>query len=144
MDGEPISGYALATTNNRMELTAVIRGLEATPVGSQVRVFTDSQYVANHLVSLQAWQRARWQRGKGYHKRSIPNADLWQQLLEVSQRRKVQMVWVRGHNGVPENERVDQLAGRESQRAAEQLRELQAGDEPCQPMLSDFNMPVDF
>lgn len=98
------AGYRL-TTNNRMELLAVIAGLEALKIpGSHVTVYSDSQYVVNAIDKgwVFGWER------KNFHEKK--NADLWRRFLSVYRRHKVKMQWVRGHAGVPENERCDQLA----------------------------------
>lgn len=94
----------LKTTNNRMELLAVIRGLELLKKPCSVTVFSDSKYVVDSVSKgwLQGWVQ------KGLEKRK--NADLWGQYLQAANRHKVNFVWVKGHNGHPLNERCDQLA----------------------------------
>lgn len=93
------------TTNNRMELLAVIKGLEAlTKPGMDVMVFSDSKYVIDAIEKR--WLNAWVQKGFAGKK----NKDLWLRYLEVSKLHKVKFTWVRGHNGHPENERCDQLA----------------------------------
>jgi len=97
-------GYRL-TTNNRMELLAVIVGLEAlTKEGLEVHVFSDSKYVVDAINK--GWVR-KW-RKVGYKDKKNP--DLWERLLKVHDRHRVTFHWVRGHNGDPRNERVDALA----------------------------------
>jgi ribonuclease HI len=93
------------TTNNRMEMTAAIRALEALkrPVGG--RVYTDSQYV---LKGISEWIHG-W---KTSARQPVKNADLWQQLDTLSQPHKLEWIWVKGHAGHPENERADALANR--------------------------------
>ena len=100
--GEP------ATTNNRMELTAVIRALEALKSPSEVEIHTDSQYVKNGIETwIHGWKRNGW---KTADKKPVKNGDLWQALDEARQRHKVEWHWVKGHAGHPENERADELA----------------------------------
>lgn len=98
------AGYRL-TTNNRMELLAVIVGLEALRNdGCEVTVYSDSQYVVNAVEKgwVFGWER------KGFAKKKNP--DLWQRFLRVYRRHKVKFVWIKGHASIPENERCDQLA----------------------------------
>jgi len=96
------------TTNNRMELTAVIRGLEALRRPCRVRVHTDSQYVQKGVTEwLPQWKRRGW-RTAG--RRPVRNADLWQRLEAAAQPHRVEWHWVRGHAGHAENERADRLA----------------------------------
>lgn len=106
-----------ATTNNRMELQAAISALAAlTRDGVTVDLYTDSQYVQKGMNEWRhGWKRANWLR-KG---QPIPNAALWQQLDELDQRHRVRWLWVRGHDGHPENERVDQLAVEAAREARE-------------------------
>lgn len=102
--GEP------ATTNNRMELTAVIRALAALKRPSSVEVYTDSEYVMKGITEwLAAWKRRGW---KTADRKPVKNADLWRELDEVARRHQVKWHWVRGHAGHPENERADALANR--------------------------------
>lgn len=105
-----LSGYEPATTNNRMELTAVIEGLRYLPNRSaSVTVHTDSQLVVKGMTEwIGGWQRKNWRKSDGD---PVLNAELWQALLVESQRLgQVRWQWVRGHSGVPLNERADQLA----------------------------------
>lgn len=102
--GEP------ATTNNRMELTAVIRALEAMKRPVQARVHTDSQYVQKGISEwIHGWKRNGW---KTSDKKPVKNADLWQQLDVLAAQHRVEWLWVRGHAGDPGNERADALANR--------------------------------
>jgi len=102
--GEPL------TTNNRMELLAVIRALEAIDQGKPLRVFTDSQYVQKGITEwITNWQRRGW---KTASKQPVKNSDLWKELVALSDSRAVEWRWVRGHNGHPGNERADELANR--------------------------------
>lgn len=121
-------GFRL-TTNNRMELLAVISGLEALKKPCRVRVFSDSKYVVRAIE--QGWAR-RW-RSRGWMRtpeEKAKNADLWRRYLEVAERHQVRLEWVRGHAGVEENERCDALAVAASK--AEDLLE-DAGYEPPPP-----------
>lgn len=102
--GEP------ATTNNRMELTAVIRALEALSPGTSVRVYTDSQYVQKGITQwIHDWKRRGWRTAD---KKPVKNQDLWMRLDEVARGHEVEWHWVRGHSGHPENERADALANK--------------------------------
>ncbi len=93
------------TTNNRMELLAVIIGLEAIKKpGAQVKVFSDSQYVVDAVNKGWIWS---WQK-KGF--KGKKNIDLWQRFIPAYQRHDVQFQWIKGHSGIPENERCDELA----------------------------------
>lgn len=103
-----LSGFAAETTNNRMELCAVIAGLEALKRPCQVRVTTDSQYVQRGITEwIHGWRRNGWKNSK---KEEVVNRDLWERLWELSRPHQVEWVWVRGHAGHPENERCDELA----------------------------------
>lgn len=102
------AGY-LQTTNNRMELLAVIKGLEMLKTGCEVTVFSDSKYIVDAFRQkwVDSWQKNNWKRGK---KEEVKNQDLWKRLLALMEPHKVSFEWVRGHNGHPENERCDELA----------------------------------
>ena len=104
-----ISGAEAATTNNRMELTAAIQGLNAVTRPSDIVIVTDSEYVKKGITEwLENWHKRNW---KGANGKPIKNVDLWQQLeLAVKQHKQVKWEWVRGHSGHPENELADQLA----------------------------------
>lgn len=96
------------TTNNRMELTAVIRALEALKRPSRVRVHTDSQYVQKGISAwIHAWKRRDW---RTVDRKPVKNSDLWRRLDELAAVHDVEWIWVRGHAGHPENERADELA----------------------------------
>jgi ribonuclease HI len=104
---ELCGGEAL-TTNNRMELTAVIRALEALRPGSRVRLHTDSQYVQQGIKEwIHSWKRRGWRTAD---KKPVKNEDLWRRLDELAGQHDVEWLWVRGHNGHPGNERADELA----------------------------------
>lgn len=104
-----ISGGDKQTTNNRMELSAVIEALRALKEPCIVSLTTDSQYVVNSVTKgwVYNWLKKGWMKTKT---EPVPNADLWQQLLPLLRQHEVSFVWVRGHNGHPENERCDELA----------------------------------
>lgn len=96
------------TTNNRMELTAVIEALSALKRRCEVMVYTDSQYVQKGVQEwLAGWKRRGWKNSEG---KPVANADLWQKLDEVLTRHDVKWQWVKGHAGHPGNERADALA----------------------------------
>ncbi|HDK37418.1 MAG TPA: ribonuclease HI [Thiolapillus brandeum] len=98
------------TTNNRMELQAVIEGLMALTRPSRVTVVTDSQYVKNGMTQwIHNWKRNGW---KTAARKPVKNADLWQQLDALVHQHDVHWEWVKGHSGHPENERADELANR--------------------------------
>ena len=103
-------GGESATTNNRMELTAVIRALEALKRPVSGRVHTDSQYVLKGISEwIHGWKRNGW---KTASKQPVKNADLWERLDALSRQHKLEWIWVKGHAGHPENERADALANR--------------------------------
>ena len=103
-----LSGGDCETTNNRMELTGVIKGLEAIKEPCEVTVYSDSKYVCDAVTK--GWA-ASW-RAKGWRRSSGPalNPDLWEALLNLLEKHKVKFVWIKGHAGHPENERCDLLA----------------------------------
>lgn len=103
-------GADAQTTNNRMELLAVIQGLESLNRSSRVRVTTDSQYVKNGITQwIHNWKRNGW---KTAAKKAVKNADLWLRLDQAVARHQLEWEWVKGHAGHPENERADALANR--------------------------------
>ena len=103
-----LHGAEAKTTNNRMELMAVIRALESLLQPSQVRVVTDSQYVALGMTRwIHSWRRKGWKTESGS---PVKNRDLWQMLWDRAEKHRLTWEWVRGHDGHPENERVDALA----------------------------------
>jgi ribonuclease HI len=104
---ELFGGQAL-TTNNRMELTAVIESLSALKQPSNVVLYTDSQYVRQGITQwIHNWKARGW---KTADKKPVKNADLWRRLDDVAGQHRVEWRWVRGHNGDPGNERADALA----------------------------------
>jgi ribonuclease HI len=103
-----LSGHSPATTNNRMEMTAVIEALNALKGPCEVKLHTDSKYVIDGITKwIFGWQKNGW---KNSQKKDVLNADLWQALLDAKRRHKVSWHWVKGHDGHPENERADKLA----------------------------------
>lgn len=102
------SGYEKNTTNNQMELTAVIRALNAARKHNEVEIHTDSQYVKNGTqIWLAQWKNNNW---KTAAKKPVKNKELWQQLDAIVQTKKIHWVWVKGHAGNEMNERCDELA----------------------------------
>lgn len=101
-------GY-VKTTNNRMELMAVIAGLEALNRPCDVEIYSDSQYVVNAFNQhwLDAWIKKGWKRGKN---EPVKNVDLWKRLLEAIKPHHASFIWVKGHDGHAQNERCDDLA----------------------------------
>ena len=98
------------TTNNRMELTAVIRALESLQHSREIEVYTDSQYVQKGISEwLPAWKRRGWRTAD---KKPVKNADLWRELEQRAAAHRIKWHWVRGHAGHAENERADALANR--------------------------------
>lgn len=104
-----LSGGFRRTTNNRMELLAAIKGLEALKEPCAVTLHSDSQYVTRGMTEgwARRWQSNNWMRNK---KDRAQNVDLWARLLELCEKHEVEFVWVRGHAGDPDNERCDELA----------------------------------
>jgi ribonuclease HI len=103
-----ISGAEPATTNNRMELTAVIRALETLRRPVEARIYTDSEYVRRGITEwLGAWKARGWRTAE---RKPVKNQDLWMQLDVLAARHRLEWHWVPGHAGVPGNERVDRLA----------------------------------
>ena len=104
-----ISGGMATTTNNRMEITAVLEGLKCLKVPCEVTVVTDSQYVSNSITKgwVFNWAKKGWRDDKG---KPRLNTDLWKQMLELLNYHKVHIQWIRGHQGHRENERCDRLA----------------------------------
>ena len=111
-----LSGGEKSTTNNRMELTAVIKGLEALKEPCEVEFFTDSKYIIDSVTKGWAlkWKNNGWVKPD---KKPALNPDLWERLIELLEIHKVTFNWVKGHAGHPENERCDRLAVAASQAA---------------------------
>ncbi len=107
---QEIYGGELHTTNNRMELLAVIRALEMLKRRCKVRLHTDSQYVHKGMSQwIQSWKMRDW---KTADKKPVKNVDLWQALDQLTQQHDIEWIWVRGHTGHEGNERADILANR--------------------------------
>ncbi len=105
---QELSGARARTTNNQMELQALIEGLKTVPPGTRVRIVTDSEYVSKGITSwMRGWIRNGW---KTAAKQPVKNQEQWQQLNDLLQTRPHKIEWVRGHSGHPENERCDELA----------------------------------
>lgn len=104
-----LSGGEAQTTNNRMELIAVIMGLEALKEPCEVRLVTDSKYVADGIGKgwAESWKRNGWRKAD---KKPALNSELWERLLRLLSVHRVEIEWVKGHAGHPENERCDRLA----------------------------------
>jgi ribonuclease HI len=103
-----LAGGEALTTNNRMEMTAAIEGLNALKRPARVTLSTDSRYVMDGLTKwIAGWQRNGW---KTADKKPVKNADLWQALLAAAKPHRIDWVWVKGHAGHPDNERADRLA----------------------------------
>ena len=111
-----MSGGEALTTNNRMELMAVISGLEALKEPCAVVLTSDSTYVVNSVTKgwLDGWAKKNWVKSGNT---PVPNTDLWKRLLAAMKPHKIEWVWVRGHNGHPYNERCDRLAVAAAERA---------------------------
>ena len=110
-----LSGGEANTTNNRMEMMAVIEGLKALKEPCEVVLTSDSQYVCNAITKgwAKSWKKNNWIKSD---KSQAKNADLWEEMLKLLAVHKVNIVWVRGHNGHPYNERCDKLAVEQSQK----------------------------
>ena len=99
------------TTNNRMELTAVIKGLEALKRPCRVELFTDSEYVRRGMMDwMPRWKSNNWQRREGKSLKPVKNVELWQALDRLIQKHDITYTRVKGHSGHPENDRCDELA----------------------------------
>lgn len=112
-----LSGGEANTTNNRMELSAVIFALAALKEPCEVVLYSDSQYVCNALTQgwAKKWRANGWMRNK---KEPALNPELWEQLLDLCEKHRVDVQWVKGHAGHPENERCDRLAVAEAKKFA--------------------------
>ena len=110
-----LSGGEADTTNNRMEMMAVIEGLKALKEPCEVTLTSDSQYVCNAITKgwAKGWKKNNWIKSD---KTQAKNPDLWEEILELLDVHKVNVVWVRGHNGHPYNERCDKLAVEQSKK----------------------------
>ena len=111
-----LSGGEADTTNNRMELLAAIKGLKALIEPCTVDLYSDSKYVLDGMSKwIHGWQRNGWVNAS---KKPVRNADLWHDLIEAARPHQINWHWVRGHNGHPENERVDALASAAAEKVA--------------------------
>lgn len=110
-----LSGGEESTTNNRMELTAVIEGLKALKKSCRVEIVTDSKYVSDGMTLgwAQSWRNNGWRKAD---KKPALNSDLWEKLLDEAAKHECTFIWIKGHNGHPENERCDALAVGEYQK----------------------------
>ena len=110
-----LSGGEKNTTNNRMELTAIIEALSALKMPCEVKLVTDSKYVCESINNgwVYSWQKNGWKKSD---KKPALNVDLWEKLLPLLKIHKVEFVWVKGHNNHPENERCDKLAVSETEK----------------------------
>lgn len=110
-----ISGGEKETTNNRMELMAVIHGLEALKESCEVDIVSDSKYVVDAIEKewLHSWQKNGWRKAD---KKPVLNVDLWQELCVLLEKHTVSFTWIRGHDGHPYNERCDKIAVEESKK----------------------------
>jgi ribonuclease HI len=115
-----LSGGEPSTTNNRMELTAAIRALQALIEPCAVVLHSDSKYVLDGITKwVHGWQRNGW---KNASKQPVRNADLWHELIAAAKQHQVEWVWVKGHNGHADNERVDALACAAAEAVAAEAR----------------------
>lgn len=120
-----LSGGEACTTNNRMELTALLQGLRALKEPCEVHLFSDSQYLVKALKEwLPVWERRGMRKADG---KPVENRDLWEAIRVELKQHRVVPHWVRGHNGHPENERVDGEARRQA------LRQKALSQTPCPP-----------
>jgi len=115
------TGAEADTTNNRMELTAAMKGLEALKIPCEVDIHTDSQYVHHAFTEgwLTKWASNGW---KNSERKPVVNSDLWRKLMDLSRTHEIHWYWIRGHSDSVENARVDALAVRARERLAAQLR----------------------
>ena len=103
-----LKGGTKETTNNIMEMTAAVVALQQLEKPSEVELTTDSQYLVKGMTEwINGWVRKNWVNAS---RQPVKNKDLWQELLQLSEKHKIKWIWVRGHNGHPENERADALA----------------------------------
>lgn len=96
------------TTNNRMEMMAVIKALEALSKRSNIKLYTDSKYVLQGVTEwMDGWKAKNW---KTASKKPVKNKDLWQEIDALVQQHDIEFIWVKGHAGHPDNEKADELA----------------------------------
>lgn len=117
-----LSGGEIETTNNRMELMAVIQALSALKTNCNISLYTDSQYVMKGITEwLEKWKSTGWRTSN--KKQPVKNIDLWQLLDGLVQKHEIRWIWIKGHNGHAENERCDALARAE----VEKLKSINSG-----------------
>lgn len=115
-----LSGCEEMTTNNRMEMLAVITALEALKKNCNVRITTDSKYVVKGMAEwIGAWIRNNW---KNSQKKEVLNRDLWERLLKASSPHSIEWIWIKGHNGHIENERCDEIAREEIKKCKKRVK----------------------
>ena len=116
------------TTNNRMELMAVIRALEALKRRCRVKLYTDSLYVMKGITLwIHSWKKKGWRTAD---KKPVKNEDLWRRLDELAAKHDIEWHWVKGHAGHPENERADELANRGIPASGDRTGNTRASDSP--------------
>lgn len=119
-----LSGCEEMTTNNRMEILAVISALEALKKPCRVRITSDSNYVVKGMNEwINEWIRKNW---KTAQKKEVLNRDLWERLLRASAPHEIEWAWIKGHDGHPENERCDRLAREEIKRCKRRMKNEEA------------------
>jgi ribonuclease HI len=111
-----LSGGFRKTTNNRMELKAVIEGLKSLKEKCKVNIYSDSKYIVDAIEQewIYKWKNLGWRRNK---KQKLLNPDLWKELFNLLQKHKIKLFWIKGHSAHPENERCDYLAVKASQQS---------------------------
>lgn len=137
-----VAGYAIETTNNRMELMAVIEGLRAFEKPASFIVFSDSQYVVHAFTKgwLARWQKTGW-RTAGEGSKDVKNRDLWEILAIEVARHRVQWAWVKGHSKFALNERADEIAGQQTM-LARQIVDEQHLAELAEPLESGLDLAL--
>jgi ribonuclease HI len=135
---ERAGGTSDTTTNNRMEITAVIEGLKALKEPCEVLLISDSQYLLNGVTSWRfAWRRNGWMgKAKKGQERPVLNADLWQELDALAAKHTIRGQWVKGHSGHPDNERCDELADAQAAKYTDLPCWTGYADEPKVPTTS--------
>ena len=114
-----LSGGYRMTTNNRMELTAIIKGLEALKEPcNNITIFTDSQFITNSINKgwLDNWTKNGWKKS---NKKDVLNIDLWQKFIPLWQKHNIKFIWIEGHIGIPNNERCDFLCRQAAENAVD-------------------------
>ncbi|MCI0469984.1 MAG: ribonuclease HI [Nitrospirae bacterium] len=119
-----ISGCDKMTTNNRMELLAVISALEVLKKPCRAAIMTDSNYVVKGMNEwIGTWVKKGW---KNSQKKAVLNRDLWERLLKASSTHDIKWIWIKGHNGHPENERCDEIAREAIKKCKKRLKDESA------------------